>query len=185
MTAATESNVCMDLLRPHQLGTKRPRKSRIKNYFTKLGSNEDARVGNVIPSDIAFADMILEPREINSISDCTTWYASLFDVNSIRWSQACDNLLSITFTHEISYRGEPIFLIETTNSCDGIDIWGQSSSCALSGDQLELKISNKCRKDVSSVRNERETKVFSLVKLVNDSAKARQNEMMNEVTQYS
>jgi hypothetical protein len=179
MAVAKESNLCNDLFHPQLLGTKRLRKSQNKNNRRKLGSTEAeaVTVGNVIPSDIAFVDILLEQREIISISDCTT--TSLFDVSSIRRSQECDNLLSITFTHET------VFFIETTSSCDGTEIWGQSSSCVLSNDQLKVKISNKCKKDVGSVRNARETKVFSLVKLVNDSAKARENEMMKHKTQCS
>jgi hypothetical protein len=107
MAVAKESNLCNDLFHPQLL-----RKSRNKNNRRKLGSTEAeaVTVGNVIPSNIAFVDILLEQREIISISDCTT--TSLFDVSSIQRSQACDNLLSITFTHEISYRGEPVFSSE-------------------------------------------------------------------------
>lgn len=139
--------------------------------------------GTVVPSDAAFIDMILEQRDtIASNVDS----GKLMEVSSIRRSQECNQLLSITFRHEVTYRGEPIFVFETCCCCDGKKIWGQSSSCVLTtGDLLKIKISHKCRNAAGTLefQNTRETIVILLERLLRDSANAREKEMIETARQ--
>ena len=90
----------------------------------------------IVPSDMAFSDLFLEEQ----VFDVHSWLP-LFDVISTRSSLQPDNVLTITYRHEVVYRGETILVIETTTMCDGFEIWGQSSSCTITGDgQLKVKI---------------------------------------------
>jgi hypothetical protein len=144
----------------------------------QLATRKTMSIGNIIPSDIAFVDVALEKQGFAS-STCS----SLFDVKNIRLSQTSGHELSITHTHELLYRGEPIFSFETTTNCDGTMILGQSSSCVLVNGKLKIKISTKAKSArcvAGASENFRETKVYSLVELVKLSSKARQNEMMQD-----
>jgi hypothetical protein len=126
----------------------------------------------VIPSDQAFIDVMLEGRKFDDPSK-----SLLFDVEGFRNSSTNNNVLAITFTHEIFYCGEAIFSIKTTTQCNGSEIWGQSSSCVLGNGQVKIKIRNKGKPADGDGRNSRETEIYTLEELVKLSAKARQEEL--------
>jgi hypothetical protein len=178
MAMTTERNYSNDQSPDGESQSRRARNERNNLVLTRRSQEHDRKtsIGNVIPSDHAFVDIILDKRELTS--SCS----SLFAIRSIRQSHLSGNVLCITFTHELSYRGELIFSVETTTNCDGTEIRGQSSICVLVNGQLKVKISTKAKSAVSAGagRNSRETKVYSLVELVKLASEARQNEMKQE-----
>ena len=143
-------------------------------------------IGEVIPSDLAFVDAVLEKQEVRSEMSPSSY----FDMRSIRRSNMTEGKhLSITFIHELSYRNEPIYSVSTTTTCDGTEIWGESSSCTLGDDWLRVKVFNKAKsaKRPSSGKNResRDIKVFSLWDLVERSGRLRQRQMMEQMGSLS
>ena len=156
---------------------RRQRRKRVKSANKK--ETVDKGIGEVLPSDMAFVDVVLEKRDLNS-----SFYLDLFDVKSNRRARSTDdgNLL-ITYTHRVTYRDEAIYEIETTTFCNGRVMWGQTSSCGLSNGQLKIKIRTKAKNSRFSDigMNARENMVFSLEELAKLASKARENEMRENI----
>ena len=131
-------------------------------------------IGTVLPSDAAFEAVVLQSNDLasNSRSD-------LFGIKNSRRSQSSDEGLQITYTHHVTYRGDPIYVIKTTTTCNGKKIWGQSSCCVICNGDLKVKISNKAKdaKFNNLGTNSREGMTFSLLELLVLSAKFRESEM--------
>ena len=135
------------------------------------------KTGTIIASDNAFVDIALENRDVSSPS-----LAHLFEIKSIRRSNHVDGRLRITYNHQITYRGEPIYVLETKTECDGTEIWGQSSSCVLSNGQLKIKITNKAKnaRHTSVGPNSRENMAYQLAELAELASKARESAIMGD-----
>jgi hypothetical protein len=133
--------------------------------------------GEIIPSDQAYVDMILDhgsslPRGSSWVDFLTL--ESLADKVTVGDKQFC-----YVSTHTINYNGEPVWRLETRSSCDGKGTWGQSSSCTFNKGKevLRVKIIHKGRKNLGQGWNSRETREYSLVDMIRESGEARQKEM--------
>ena len=167
-----------NIMSPILVVRKRQKRSRYRSSTIEIGE--------VIPSDMAFVDAVLENQQVRSEMSPSSY----FDMRSIRRSNITEGKnLSITFIHELSYRDEPIYSVSTTTTCDGTEIWGESSSCTLGDDWLRVKISNKAksakRPGTGNNRDSRDVKVFALWDLVERSGRSRQREMMEQMGSFS
>lgn len=126
-----------------------------------------------IASDQAFVDVILDDGKI--LEDES--FSRLIDVSSKRNPVPNTRSMHVKYTHGLFYKQELVFVLETTSHCDGRGTWGQSSSCAITGQHLKVKITNKGRKADGSGWNARETRIYTLADLIKQSAEARQTEI--------
>jgi len=134
--------------------------------------------GDIVPSDQAYVDMILEKgsslRPGSALADFVT-------MDSKTEKVPMDSVQSLSFlnSHTVAYRGEPIWKLETKSTCDMRGTAGQSSSCVLNKHRarLRVKITHKGRMNLGEGWNTREIREYKLEDMVKQSGEAREREL--------
>jgi hypothetical protein len=128
-----------------------------------------ASFGNIVPSDQAFVDVILEEERSRNLSEDIR-------VESTRTTSGIHQVTTV-YEHKVLYKGEDMFTLETKSHYDRIGTWGQSSTCVLRNGNIKIKINNKGKMALGGGWNARETRYYSVQELVHQSAEARKMSM--------
>ena len=154
-------------------------------------------IGQTLSSDQAYVDVMLEQRSSRRLRK-----ESNFDIVSDRRTLEVEGRLGITNIHQLRYKGETIFQITTRAECDGMKLWGNTSTCVLTHEgYLRVKVSEKRRRrtNINSIENvaskstssssstvmpymSRTSYDFLLEDLVRKSASGRQQQLETEVS---
>jgi hypothetical protein len=152
--------------------------SRLPYHYRKDEDNNELN-GEIVPSDQAFSDMILEDGQ--ALPEGSVW-ADFIAVESLTDKVSNDALASFSyiFTHTMRYNGEVIWVLKTTSNCDKQGTWGQSSTCTIRRREgnMRVNITHKGRRNLGEGWNTREKREFKLVDLIRQSGEARQKELM-------
>ena len=151
-------------------------------------------IGQTLSSDQAYVDVMLEQRSSRRLRK-----ESNFDIVSDRRTLEVEGRLGITNIHQLRYKGETIFQITTRAECDGMKLWGNTSTCVLTHEgYLRVKVSEKRRRrnineDVASKSTSSSSSTdmpymsrtsydFLLEDLVRKSATERQQQLEMDVS---
>jgi hypothetical protein len=150
--------------------------------YNKRKSNLDRRSasldGEVIPSDQAYADIILD-REIDEAyisSRCTL--ESLFDKQT--QGDGLGDEFTYQCTHTVLYKGEAVWKLKTISSCNRRGTRGQSSSCILKRQKgvVRVNVIHKGRHYHGGGRNVIEHREYSLIDIIRTSGQMREKEFL-------
>lgn len=130
--------------------------------------------GEVVPSDQAYADTILD-TECDLLAG-TTW-ANYIEIQSFtdKSEVIVDDTVQYTNTHNVLYQGEKVWTLVTNHFCCKEGLWGQSSSCIYMRAKgvLRVKIVHKGRKASGDGWNSIETREYRVEDIIKKSGEAR------------
>lgn len=149
--------------------------------FVWDGAPPDEIDGEIVPSDQAYADMILDNGL--TLPEGVVW-ADFITVESIsdKFGDNMRGAFRYVNAHTIKYNGEPIWKLATEHSCNTNGTRGQSSSCILMKAKgiLRVKIIHKGRNNVGSGWNSRETREYRVEDIIKKSGEARGRELSSQ-----
>jgi hypothetical protein len=137
---------------------------------TKLRQSDIDRLfdGAIEPCDQAYVDVFLDP-DVG------------IDLNHISISSYQDSIYSeakkentVTFTHELLYKGNAVWRLETNSHNVDDNTGGYCSTCAMSTSRLAVTIERKGKKWFGDKRKFSERKLYDIAALIRGSAVAYQ-----------
>ena len=141
-----------------------------RSSYSSQSSLYNANVGKIVPSDSAYIDQMLSssssttPNEDtcfdmnevylysdrkfaveNEAGDGDAAAAPSSPYASPEWDERKrSNRFQIVYVHTLQYKGETVWQLETTCDGDGIHgMFGETSTCSLSGSMLRIRIGTK------------------------------------------
>ena len=138
--------------------------------------------GEILPSDLAFGDMILDQGE--SLPEGTTFmdFVSVESTTDKKIDGRRKKVLTTVHSQILYYNAEPVWQFVTESHCDGLGTWGHSSTCVLNKaqDKVKIRITHKGRRNLGDGFNTREVREFTITDLIRQSGEARQKALMGQ-----
>lgn len=141
--------------------------------------------GTIISSDQAYIDTILDVSN-PTVLDSSNSYSPNVYLTSCLFKEKQKSSLStrsVRYCHTLFYKGEPVWQLETSDHCNGREVWGLSSYCHVtSNGHLRVRVNHKGRKAVGQGWNAWETREFCVREIILKSGLTRQNDLIAEDT---